>query len=199
MKIYTIFAGVNGAGKTSIYKSVYYNENKSEKRINTDEMVAKIGSWKDDNLQIKCAREAIKLIKKYISEGISFNQETTLSGKSIVKNIRLAKQNGFYVTMNYIGVENVNIAKERVKIRISKGGHGIPNEAIERRYTESLLNLKSLLNVCDKIDIYDNTEMLKLVMSIEKGRIIWQYRKIPNWLDKFLKSSDILPTLHKIN
>ena len=66
MKVYTIFAGVNGAGKTSIYKSIYYNENRDEKRINTDEMVAKIGSWQDDNLQIKCAREAVKLIKHYI-------------------------------------------------------------------------------------------------------------------------------------
>lgn len=82
MKTYTIFAGVNGAGKTSIYKSIYYDE----KRINTDEMVARVGSWKDNNLQMKCAREAIKLIKQYISEDISFNQETTLSGKSIVKN-----------------------------------------------------------------------------------------------------------------
>ena len=27
MKNYTIFAGINGAGKTSIYKSIYYNEN----------------------------------------------------------------------------------------------------------------------------------------------------------------------------
>lgn len=87
MKTYTIFAGVNGAGKTSIYKSIYYDENKDEKRINTDEMVARVGSWKDNNLQMKCAREAIKLIKQYISEDISFNQETTLSGKSIVKNI----------------------------------------------------------------------------------------------------------------
>ena len=86
MKTYTIFAGVNGAGKTSIYKSIYYDENKDEKRINTDEMVARVGSWKDNNLQMKCAREAIKLIKQYISEDISFNQETTLSGKSIVKN-----------------------------------------------------------------------------------------------------------------
>ena len=33
-------------------------------------MVARLGSWKDNNLQIKCAREAIKLIKEYISEGI---------------------------------------------------------------------------------------------------------------------------------
>ena len=53
MKNYTIFAGVNGAGKTSIYKSIYYEENISEKRINTDEMVARIGSWKDNNIQYK--------------------------------------------------------------------------------------------------------------------------------------------------
>lgn len=27
MPTYTIFAGVNGAGKTSIYKFIYYDEN----------------------------------------------------------------------------------------------------------------------------------------------------------------------------
>lgn len=88
MATYTIFAGVNGAGKTSIYESVYYNKNKYEKRINTDEMVARIGSWKDSNLQIKCAREAVKLIDNCIKNDISFNQETTLSGKIIVRNIK---------------------------------------------------------------------------------------------------------------
>jgi predicted ABC-type ATPase len=54
MAIYTIFAGVNGAGKTSIYRSIYYERDKNQKRINTDEMVARIGSWKDNNLQIRC-------------------------------------------------------------------------------------------------------------------------------------------------
>lgn len=28
MNNYTIFEGVNGAGKTSIYRSIYYKENK---------------------------------------------------------------------------------------------------------------------------------------------------------------------------
>lgn len=87
MAMYTIFAGVNGAGKTSIYKSIYYEKNKNERRINTDEMVSRIGSWQDSNLQIKCAREAIKLINHYIRNDVSFNQETTLSGKSIVRHI----------------------------------------------------------------------------------------------------------------
>lgn len=95
MRIYTLFAGVNGAGKTSIYKSVYYNSNKNEARINTDEMVARIGSWQDENLQMKCAREAVKLIRTYLNEGISFNQETTLSGKSIIRNIQTDKEKVF--------------------------------------------------------------------------------------------------------
>ena len=74
MATYTLFAGVNGAGKTSIYKTIYYEINKDEKRINTDEMVIKIGSWKDNNIQLKCGREAIKLINEYITNNISFNQ-----------------------------------------------------------------------------------------------------------------------------
>lgn len=98
MPSYTIFAGVNGAGKTSIYKSVYYDENKDEKRINTDEMVARLGSWENKNLQMQCGKEAVKPIKEYLSKGISFNQETTLCGKSISKNIIKAKEQGFYIT-----------------------------------------------------------------------------------------------------
>jgi len=187
MPTFTIFAGVNGAGKTSIYKSIYYSENKNEKRINTDEMVARIGSWKDSNLQIKCAREAVKLIKHYILEGISFNQETTLSGKSIIKNIKFARENGFYIVMNYVGVKDPEVAKERVKIRVSKGGHGIPDKDIERRYYDSLNNLNYVIEVCDEVNIYDNTEVLKEVIYLKNDEIIWREKKIPNWANDILK------------
>ncbi len=187
MPTYTIFAGVNGAGKTSIYKSIYYNENKDEKRINTDEMVARIGSWQDKNLQIKCAREAIILIKKYIFEGVSFNQETTLSGKSIIKNISLAKENGFYIVMNYIGVEGPEVAKERVKIRVSKGGHGIPDKDIERRYYDSLKNLNEIIEICDEVNIYDNTEILREIVYLKQGKIVWTDKKMPKWINGILQ------------
>lgn len=186
MPTYTIFAGVNGAGKTSIYKSIYYNENKDEKRINTDEMVAKIGSWQDNNLQIKCAREAIRLIKKYIFEGISFNQETTLSGKSIIKNISLAKEKGFYIIMNYIGVEGPEVAKERVKIRVSKGGHGIPDKDIERRYYDSIKNLNKVIEICDEVNIYDNTEVLREIAYLKQGKIVWTDKNMPKWINNIV-------------
>ncbi|MBU3179506.1 zeta toxin family protein [Clostridium estertheticum] len=186
MPTYTIFAGTNGSGKTSMYKSIYYNENKDEKRINTDEIVARIGSWQDNNLQMKCAREAVKLIKNYILQGISFNQETTLSGRSIIKNIRIAKDNGFYIVMNYIGVESPEIAKERVKLRVSKGGHGIPEDTIERRYYASLKNLKMAIEICDEINVYDNTEKFKQVIDLRDGDIIWKDKNMPSWTDDLL-------------
>ena len=85
--------------------------------------------------------------------------------------------------MNYIGVESSDIAKQRVMLRVNKGGHGIPNEAIDRRYIDSLANLKKVIKICNKINIYDNTEMFKLVMVIINGEIVWQDRNIPNWLN----------------
>lgn len=182
MKTYTIFAGVNGSGKTSIYKSIYFNNNKEEKRINTDEMVARIGSWQDNTLQIKCAREAIKLIKEYIENDISFNQETTLCGKSIIKNIEKAKEKGFYINLNYVGIDSPDLAKERVRKRVSEGGHGIPDKDIERRYYESLKNLSKVIPLCNEVNIYDNTEILKDIMYFTDNELIWKRDIIPNWI-----------------
>lgn len=187
MATYTIFAGVNGAGKTSIYKSTYYEQNKDEKRINTDEMVARIGSWKDNNLQMKCAREAVKLIKTYIDEEISFNQETTLSGRSIINNIIKAKKKGYKVIVNYIGVNNSEIAKERVDLRVKKGGHGIPHKDIERRYIESLENLTKIISICDEINIYDNTDIFKLVVCIQDGNLAWKDDILPEWIKPIIE------------
>lgn len=187
MATYTLFAGVNGAGKTSIYKSVYYKKNKEELRINTDEMVARIGSWKNENLQIRCAREAIQLIKSYILNSISFNQETTLCGKSIIRNIKCAKRNNFHIKLNYILVNSPEIAKDRVALRVKKGGHGISKDVIERRYYDSLKNLKEVIKICDETTIYDNTHNFKGIAFFEYGKLIWKDEYIPNVLKKTLK------------
>lgn len=64
---------------------------------------------------------AVKKIAGYFDEGISFNQETTLCGKLILNNIARAKKRGYFIELHYIGVENVDIAKERVVICMKQG------------------------------------------------------------------------------
>lgn len=89
--------------------------------------------------------------------------------------------------MNYIGVEDPEVAKERVKIRVSKGGHGIPDKDIERRYYDSLNNLNNVIEMCDEVNIYDNTEVLREIIYLKNDKIIWRDKKIPNWGNNILE------------
>jgi len=181
MKRYTIFAGVNGAGKSTFYSSLY-NSLKGEKRINTDEMVARLGSWTDGSLQMRCAKEAIALIKEYLGAGASLNQETTLTGKGILRNIKLAQNKGYEVHLHYVGVDNVEIAFERVKKRVQLGGHGIAEEDIRRRYKNSFKNLNEAFQYCDIVTFYDNSYDFKNVAVFENGNLVYKSKEIPKWL-----------------
>ncbi|MDD4772648.1 MAG: ATPase, partial [Eubacteriales bacterium] len=57
--IFTIFAGVNGSGKTSLY-AVLKNVTPLGDRVNIDEIAINMGSWRDALTQVKAGREAIK-------------------------------------------------------------------------------------------------------------------------------------------
>ena len=89
--------------------------------------------------------------------------------------------------MNYIGVESSDIAKERVKYRVSQGGHGIPDEDIERRYYESLENLNQIIEICDEVNIYDNTDRFKEIIYFKDGNLIWNDNMLPKWVNKLVK------------
>jgi len=170
--IYTVFAGVNGAGKSSTYGMLSEFERISlGVRLNVDERVAELGDWRDDTLQIRCAREILKEVNDCIRNNISFNQETTLSGMTTVKKIIEAKQKGFVVHLYYVFIESPELAIQRIKGRVSRGGHGISDDIVRRRFYESLENLKLVIPYCNKVHIYDNTERFKLVIVINDGEI----------------------------
>ena len=95
MKKYVLFAGVNGAGKTTLYQTDYYAMHMP--RVNVDEIVRSIGVWDNPSDVMKAGKIAAREIKHYLAEGISFNQETTLCGRSILQNIKLAKEKGFFM------------------------------------------------------------------------------------------------------
>ena len=110
-------------------------------RINTDEIVKTLGDWRDTSVLMAAGKQAVKLLNQYMAKGVTFNQETTLCGKTILKNIRKAKEMGYCIELHYVGVDSVEIAKERVRARVNKGGHGIPETDIEKRYIETFCNL----------------------------------------------------------
>ena len=83
-------------------------------------------------------------------------------GNCILAGVNGAGKSTLYEALNELkGMPRINtdeIVKERVKIRINKGGHGISEEDIERRYVETFKNLKDVLKYCDLAAFYDNTK-----------------------------------------
>lgn len=182
-----LFAGVNGVGKSTMYNSQIEEGIKQSIRINTDEIVRTFGDWKNNADQIKAAKIAIKLRNHCFEEGKSFNEETTLTGKTILKTIDRAKELGYKIYLYYIGIDSPEIAKERVRNRVLKGGHDISSEVIEKRYYESLENLKKIISKCDYVDIYDNTDIYKLVFSFANNEIIENSISSSEWAKEAIR------------
>ena len=181
-KIFYLFAGVNGAGKSTLYNSEKLdNDIKNSIRINTDEIVKKIGIWKNNSDQIRAAKIAINLRNECFQYDKSFNEETTLTGKTILKTINKAKELGYELQLFYVGVNNPEIAKERIKIRVEKGGHNIENDVVEKRYYESLTNLKEIISKFDKVYLYDNSKKYKNIFSFSNNKILFKDNKSISW------------------
>lgn len=182
MKRYVIIAGVNGAGKSTLYQ---INDNlKNMPRVNVDEIVREIGDWKNKSDIFRAGKIAVSKILAYFDKGVTFNQETTLCGKTIIKNIRRAKELGYFVELHYVGVDSVKIAKDRVKYRVEHGGHGIPEADIEKRYIETFQQLNYILQECDLIAFYDNTESFRRFAICKKGELVRVSHNVPGWFEK---------------
>lgn len=186
MKKYILIAGVNGAGKSTLYQSLQSLQ--SMPRVNTDEILREFGDWRDMDDVMTAGKIAVKKIARYFDEDITFNQETTLCGKSIINNIAKAKNRGYFIELHYIGVESADIAKERVAARIRQGGHGIAEQDIERRYIETFDNLRTVLPECDLAAFYDNTIEFRRFAIYKNGKPIRVSQEIPLWYEKIIST-----------
>ena len=188
IKKFTIFAGVNGAGKSTLF----YSEANRDLgiRLNSDEILHSLGlDWKDSSAQMLAGKTLLNLQKECLENGVSFNQETTLSGKTILMAIKKAKEQGYVIHLRYVGVATPEIAKARVEQRIARGGHGVSGGTIDRRFKTSKENFLQVYPYCDSIIIYDNTEQMTCVASIKNGKLDLM-QEVP-WVNEILSSLEL--------
>lgn len=174
---YMMFAGVNGAGKSTFYRTNHWKlgvENLNIPRINPDEIIVRNGGDPlSDTDQIRAAKEAVRNLNSYLNRGLSFNQETTLTGHLPLKTVKRAKEIGYRIVLYYIGVESPEIAINRIKHRTSIGGHHISDQAVRRRWDSSLDNLMQILHLSDEAILLDNTFEFVPIAHWSNGVLSW--------------------------
>lgn len=156
---FVLLAGPNGAGKTTFTKTV--KRKFPNIRIIDPDAIAKgmTGSFSTvDQKQMAAGKKAIRYVQDYIKTGTSFIAESTISGSIYLRYGQRAKDAGFRTAMVYVALSSSEMSGERVKARVSIGGHDIPTADVERRYPKSMANISKQIKIYENVYVYTNLD-----------------------------------------
>jgi predicted ABC-type ATPase len=157
-KLY-IIAGCNGAGKTTASFTILPEILDCKEFVNADEIAKGLSPFQPEKVSFEAGRIMLNRINELLFLNENFAFETTLSTRSYKIKIEEAKAKGYRVTLLFFWLQSVDLAKERVQIRVLEGGHNIDSEVIERRYVRGIKNLFDIyLPIVDGALIFDNSE-----------------------------------------
>lgn len=176
MKLYTIIGGVNGCGKSSLTGALKAERSDLGLLIDVDKLAAQLGS------PVEGGKAAVRKIDECLEKGISFTQETTLSGARTERTIRRAKERGYTIRLYYIGLDTMEESLGRIANRVAKGGHDIPREDVERRFSTRFADVLRILPYCDEARFFDNDNGFVEVAEYRNGELIPRVSNPPRWL-----------------
>ncbi|MCP4148312.1 MAG: AAA family ATPase [bacterium] len=133
-----VIAGANGSGKTTFAR--LYETRYTIHFINADEIAKELAPENIDGVKVRAGRVFFERIKTCMNENENFILESTLSGKSLLALLNKLKTKGYIIKITYIFLENPDICIDRIKERVLKGGHFVPDNDVVRRYHRSKEN-----------------------------------------------------------
>ena len=161
-----IISGCNGAGKTTASYTILPEILECKEFVNADEIARGLSPFQPEKVAIEAGRIMIRRIDELLREKTNFAIETTLASRTYKNTILTAREKGYNITLVFFWLNNVELAKERVKNRVKEGGHNIENQVIERRYYAGIKNLFDIyLPIVDMAMIYDNSTIEHILIA----------------------------------
>lgn len=198
-----ILAGTNGAGKSSIGGATipkwlgYYNPDDKARHLR-----ALFPAMTEEDAN-SLAWEVGKLaLDRAIDDFSSFALETTLGGKTITALLEKALFQGLQVRVWYVGLSSPELHIARVRARVARGGHDVPDDWIRSRYHSSPENLIQLLPRLTELRVYDNSKDAdpntgvepkpNLILHMIEGEIIELCHPslVPAWAKPIVKAAE---------
>jgi len=179
-----IVAGPNGSGKSSAYQDTDVEAfGRSVWIINPDLLTLRIRDV--EGLAPDAANlEAVRRIETWLKASLRAHQtvgvETVLSTPKYRKLVEFAKRLRFQVRLIYVLLDSPERNIERVRLRVKKGGHAVPEGKIRERYFRSLEQLPWFLEHADEAWLYDNSGATpRLIGKKQDGEITLDENALP--------------------
>jgi predicted ABC-type ATPase len=198
-----VLAGVNGAGKSSVGGAMFAIAGREffNPDVAAREALKESPEMTQEEANAWAWQEGRRLLEMSILTTQDFTFETTLGGNTITRLLEQATTAGIEVRIWYVGLESVELHIARVRSRVAKGGHDIPEGKIRERYDRSRWNLLGLLPKLAELKLFDNTAEgdpekgqspePKLLLHLLHGRIVSSYDllQMPEWAKPILQAA----------
>ncbi len=170
-----IISGCNGSGKTTASYSILPEMLDCSEFVNSDEFAKSLAPFSPEKAYVGASRYMLLKMKLLLERKADFCIETTLATRSLLKTIKLAQEQGYYVTILYLWLNSPDLAVARVKARVEAGGHNIREETVRRRYHVGLHYLfRDFMPLCDRWILCDNSNVPFSIVAenSENGTIV---------------------------
>jgi len=135
-----VVAGPNGSGKTTFAREFLPNYAKCENFVNADLIAQGLSPFAPRSAAIKAGRLVLSRIHEFSKNGEDFGFETTLSGKTHLRQFRRLEASGYKVHIFFLWVPGAELSLLRIKNRVAAGGHNVPAVDVSRRFNRSIDN-----------------------------------------------------------
>lgn len=185
MKVYTIIGGVNGTGKSSLTGVLRTQTTELGQIIDVDKITA------EGRLSpVAGGKIALRKVRECLEKGLSFTQETTLSGHQAEATAAEAKRRGYFIRLYYVGLTTLEESLMRIENRVRHGGHDIPREDVSRRFSGRWQAVSRVLPYCEEARFFDNDNGFQEVAEYRNGALLLKGEYHPAWvreLSEYLK------------
>lgn len=133
--------------------------------------------------------------QKLIECSKSFTFETVMSFPDKIDLLRKAQSRGYRTYLYYVATENPDINISRVRYRVGRGGHSVPEDKISTRYYRSLDLLVQAVRSTHRAYIFDNSthEHIWLAEITNGHSLEMKTDQMPAWFKKALWDKFINP------
>lgn len=188
MPTFVLFAGINGAGKSTFAQDEGTLAALSPVEVINPDLVTRELQSKDPDLSLDAANlaaanECERRVREVISIGSqSVVIETVLSSDKYRSIVMQAKRAGFEFVLVYVVLSSADEALRRVKIRVASGGHDVPEHKIRDRFGKSLQNLPWFWDEADRASVYFNGDAANRVPILVAEKVGSQHSFNPSVL-----------------
>jgi predicted ABC-type ATPase len=167
-----VIGGPNGAGKTTISRQTVSDVLGMAEFVNADAIAAGLSGFEPERAAMQAGRIMLARLGELAEQRASFAFETTLASRTFAPWLAGLVASGYELHVVLVWLRSPELAVQRVRRRVSRGGHFVPSQVVRRRYRRGIANFVNLyVPLATQWRVYDNSgdEPIHVAYRVKSG------------------------------